>query len=306
MPDSKFDVLINFIMKQYGEDAANKLTRQLADLDKEIEINKASLKRSQESLAEWKKELASIKESMKGKWVDKNGEEWKNYQEKVKGANKAIQDNKTLIDIAKKDIKDLTEQRQNLIKTYEDEKSASERATQSQVRNLRLLAKEQILQARELNRTAGDIDRFAKPLAIGGALVVGGIFAAAKKYVDNAKEATVVTREWKRAEDEVSKAGERIGAVLAEQALPLIKDAGKIMTLIANVLEKNPGMAGAALQGGIIALTLGTLGKAVSSGLRLVADFKLDAALGLQMTAAELQLQAARTQVAAAKIGRAS
>lgn len=171
-----------------------------------------------------------------------------------------------------------------------------------QVKELRAQAKEIATRNKLLLDSAADIDRVAKPLQQYGLLVVGGIFAAANKYVNSAKEATEVTVAWKKAQDSLNESGMRIGAVLAQEALPLLKQAAELAEKIASFTEKHPEMIGVALKAGLLAITLGTIGKAVSGGIRLYADFKMDAALTLQMTAAELQLQAARMQINASGV----
>jgi hypothetical protein len=171
-----------------------------------------------------------------------------------------------------------------------------------QIRNLRAQAREITTSVRLLQDSAGDIDRFAKPLATGGALLVGGIFAAANQYVKSAKVATQTTKEWVAAQADLEQSGQRIGEILAQEALPLLKEAAVITRQVANVIERNPQIVGLALKGGLIALTLGTIGKAISSGIRLVADLKLDAALTLQNQAANLQLIASENQLRAAGI----
>lgn len=174
------------------------------------------------------------------------------------------------------------------------------RAMGIEMRNIRAQIKEIRASAALLKDSADDIDRIANPLAAGGAFVVGGIFAAASKYVKDAQEATQTTIAWKAAQDDLNRSGERIGAVLADTALPLLEDAARITGKLAGFIEANPGIAKAALNAGLISLAVGTLGKAVASGIRLVADIKLDAALGLQLQAAQLQLAASENQLAAA------
>ena len=171
-----------------------------------------------------------------------------------------------------------------------------------QIRDLRAQAKEIVANNRLLLDSAQDIDRFAKPLFTGGLLITGGIFAAANKYVKDAKVATATTIEWKAAQESLNKSGEKIGAVLAEQALPILKEAAQVTSQIAGFLRANPEVAGAALKGGLIAVTFGAIGKAVSGGIRLYADFKMDAALELQFKAAQLQVTASEMQLEAAGI----
>lgn len=171
---------------------------------------------------------------------------------------------------------------------------------QVQIRNLRSQSREIIAQTRIIRDNADDWDRLFNPLAAGGALVTGGIFAFVKNYVSDAEQATAATEGWKAAQDDLERSGDRIGEVLARETLPLLQDVSNVTRQIAGVLEAHPEVARAVLVGGIVALAAGTLGKLYTQGLRLYADIKLDKAMALQLTAAELQLQASNNQLRAA------
>lgn len=196
-----------------------------------------------------------------------------------------------------------------LYKQIEAEKKAAEALEKSkeaakkntaQIRAMRAEARLYINEARLLTDQAEDLDRVFRPLAAGGALITGGIFALANKYVKEATEATQVTEEWKAAQAALAQSGKEIGAVLAQEALPLMKEAAQIAGSLADIIEKNPEIVKATLYGGMLALAVGTIGKLYTSGLRLYADAKLDKAMLLQMSAAELQLKASENQLAAA------
>lgn len=138
-------------------------------------------------------------------------------------------------------------------------------------------------------------------LAVGTG-VVGGIFAFASKYVRDAEEATTVTIAWKRAQDDLGKSGQRIGAVLAQEALPLLRLAAKTAQEAAGFIERHPELVQAALNIGLITAGLGAVGTAVSKGIKLYADQLYLQSIPLQLRAGELQLLAAREQLAAAKL----
>src|SRR5262245_57596194 len=57
---------------------------------------------------------------------------------------------------------------------------------QLQSRELRARAATIRAEANQLKSTAGDLDKLFNPLAAGGAIVTGGIFAAVTKYVSDA------------------------------------------------------------------------------------------------------------------------
>ena len=323
---SEFDVLINMLLKGDEETLArikavtNEIKEQAIFRRREAEKTQ---QRSQEAT---KKILQDIKEQERAdneltKSIVRNSQlkirELRAQAREIQARNRILLDTASDIDRFAKPA-EKTQQRsqeatKKILPDIKEQERADNELTKSIVRNSQLKIREFRAQAREIqarNRilldTASDIDRFAKPLAAFGLLTVGGIFAAANKYVKDAKEATQTTLEWKAAQESLNKSGERIGAVLAKEALPLLKEAAVVTQKIAGFLERNPEAADFALKAGLISLAVGTIGKAVSSGIRLYADFKMDAALTLQMTAAELQLKAAQTQLTASGIKSSS
>ena len=263
MTDQNFDVYLRFLMENKdAKEGAQELIDAYEALSKSVEELGPEFKRGSTL---WKTYMQP-------------------YQEEVKKA----------IDGMRK----LGAANEQTTKTIADQN----KVVQMQITNLRRQAREITTNVRLIRDSAQDIDRFARPLAMIGTATVGGIFAFASKYVKDAKEATEVTKAWKAAQASLEKSGQEIGAVLAEEALPLLKQTAKYMDMVANVLQKNPGIAGVALKGGLIALTLGTIGKAVAGGIRFYADLKFDAALTLQNTAAQLQLKASQNQLEAAGI----
>lgn len=133
--------------------------------------------------------------------------------------------------------------------------------------------------ARELRSISRDLGQISREAFLIGATITGGIFAAANKYVKDAKEATAVTEKWKAAQDSLSKSGTRVGAVLAEQALPLLQKAATLADKAAGFVEKHPEIVSAALNAGLVLAALGAVGTAVSKGIRLVADIQYLAAV---------------------------
>jgi hypothetical protein len=222
-------------------------------------------------------------------------DELKRIQAQAKDTGKAINEG---FKAGAEGVKQTDEALKKVGKTAEE----TARKVNLEIRNLRAQARVIIQDVRLLRDQADDIDRWARPLAVGGALVAGGIFAAASKYVQDATEATQVTREWAAAQSDLERSGSRIGAVLAQEALPLLKQAATVTKQVAGILEAHPEAAKAALYGGLLATAVGSLASLRASGLRLFADIKLDRAMALQMTAAQLQLQASENQLRAAGI----
>lgn len=171
-------------------------------------------------------------------------------------------------------------------------------------------------EAQILNKTASDIRQNAEilrnssqqlqgisQLALGaGVGIVGGIFGFASKYVRDAKEATTVTTAWKAAQESLGESGQRIGSVLAQEALPMLRLAAQTAEKASQFIEKHPEIVRAALNAGVVLAGLGAVGLAVSKGIKLYADQLYLSSIPLQLRAGELQFAAAQEQLAAARI----
>ena len=156
-------------------------------------------------------------------------------------------------------------------------------------------------QIQALRGVAGQIEGVSK-LALGtGAALVGGILGFANKYVNSAKEATDTTIAWKAAQEDLNKAGNRFGAVLAQEALPLLKQAAALAGQVADFVETHPDAIRAALNTGKILIALGAIGTLAAKGIKLVADVQYLATIPAQLAAAKLQDLAADKQLLAAK-----
>lgn len=135
-----------------------------------------------------------------------------------------------------------------------------------------------------------------------GTGIVGGIFAFANKYVRDAKEATTVTVAWKEAQESLGESGQKVGAVLAQEALPLLQEAAEVAAKAAAFVEKHPEIVQAALNAGLVIAGLGAVGLAVSKGIRLYADQLYLSSIPLQLQAGQLQFAAAKEQLIAARV----
>lgn len=134
-------------------------------------------------------------------------------------------------------------------------------------------------QANEFRAISERIGQSARGLMIAGTAITGGIFGFAAKYVKDAKEATAVTERWKSAQEKLSAAGTRVGAVMAETALPLLEKAAGLAEKAAAFVESHPEIIRAALNTGMVIAALGAVGTAVAKGIRLYADVLYYAAL---------------------------
>jgi len=147
---------------------------------------------------------------------------------------------------------------------------------------------------------AGQLDGISK-LSIGvGTALVGGILGFANKYVAGAKESTAVTAAWRREQDSLNKSGTRFGAVLAQEALPLLREGARLAEGVASFVETHPEAIRAALNTGKILIGLGAIGLLVSKGISLVVDAKYLLTVPVQLQAAQLQDRAAAKQLEAA------
>lgn len=147
---------------------------------------------------------------------------------------------------------------------------------------------------------AGQLEGVSKLSLATGTALVGGILGFANKYVANAKVATAETIAWKAAQDDLNRSGERIGAVLAKEALPLLKQVTELTKGAASFVETHPEAIRAALETGKILIGLGAIGLLVSKGVKLVADAKYLLTIPVQLEAARLQDRAAEKQLEAA------
>lgn len=156
-------------------------------------------------------------------------------------------------------------------------------------------------QIQALRGVAGQIEGISKlSLATGTGLLVG-ILGFANKYVREAEVATETTIAWKKAQDELNRSGKRFGAVLAQEALPLLRQAAAFSSKVASFVENNPEAVRAALNTGKVLIGLGAIGLLVSKGIKLTADIKYLATIPAELQAAALQDLAADKQLLAAQ-----
>ncbi|MDQ3004337.1 MAG: hypothetical protein M3R47_02995 [Chloroflexota bacterium] len=155
-------------------------------------------------------------------------------------------------------------------------------------------------QIASLRTVSSHIDQVSKLSLATGTALVGGILGFANKYVSNAKVATETTIAWKSAQDDLNRSGERIGAVLAKEAIPLLREGAQLAKDVASFVETHPEAVRAALNTGKVLIGLGAIGLLVSKGVKLVADVKFLATIPIQITAAKLQDAAANKQLEAA------
>lgn len=147
---------------------------------------------------------------------------------------------------------------------------------------------------------ASQVEGLSKLSIASGAGILGGILGFANNYVNNAKEATAVTIGWKAAQDDLSKSQARIGAVLAQEALPLLREGAGLAAQVASFVETHPEAVAAALNTGKILIGLGAVGTLASKGIKLITDARYLLTIPQQLAAAKLQDAAAEKQYQAA------
>jgi hypothetical protein len=153
-----------------------------------------------------------------------------------------------------------------------------------------------------LRTISSQIQTVSRNAILAGGGLLGGALALASKYVADAEQATAVTVRWKAASEDLKDSQSRIGAVLAEQSLPLLEKAAELADKATDFIEGHPDIVSAALNAGKILVTLGIAGTLVSKGIKLVADVKYLATIPAQLAAAKLQDEAATKQLAAAQL----
>jgi hypothetical protein len=134
----------------------------------------------------------------------------------------------------------------------------------------------------------------------GGAALTGGIFAVAQNYVKNAEEATLVTRAWVAETEALQRSGAKVGAVFAQEALPLLTKAAQVAEKAANFIEKHPEIIQAALKFGVAAATVGAISTAVTKGIKITADAAYIAATANVLLGGKLVNQGGDKMLAAA------
>ena len=145
-------------------------------------------------------------------------------------------------------------------------------ALQRQMEDFEQSIEEAKKSSQELKSLSKEIAQASREAFLIGTAITGGIFAAANKYVKDAKEATAVTVAWKAAQEGLNRSGTRIGASLAQEALPLLERAAVISDKVAGFVESHPEIVRAALNTGLVVASLGAVGIAVSKGIRIYAD----------------------------------
>jgi hypothetical protein len=152
-----------------------------------------------------------------------------------------------------------------------------------------------------LNQLSGMVGGLSRGALVTGGGILGGAFLEVNKYVNDAKEATAITRAWKQETDSLAKSRARVDEVLAREALPMLRQAARYANEAAAFVEQHPEIVQAVLNTGKILVGIGIIGTVLSKGIKLIADISWITTIGTQLSAAKLQNVAADKQLAAAQ-----
>ena len=162
-----------------------------------------------------------------------------------------------------------------------------------------------------MRNVAEDIEAIAKPLLLIGGGIFVGLFGLAQKYVSTTKDINATTERWQQNQLKIQRAQDKIGRVAAETLLPYYERLADLAGKIASYIERNPEVAEGALKVGAITLAIGTIGMAVSKGIKFFAGEKVEDAANKMLLAARLmngaadkELQAAGLEGATSGIGK--
>lgn len=199
-------------------------------------------------------------------------------------------------DSVERKLKDVDEQVKTVTKSYQLQAKVIRAEVAASMSDT---AKAQLAQVKSLNDQLGGVSRAGLGLGLG---ITGGIFAAASKYVKDAKEATDVTRQWEAAQRSLESSGQRIGAVFAEQALPALQQAARLAESTSKFVQSHPDLVQAALKTGEVVAAISAVGLLVNRGVKLYTDARTLLFGSEQIAAARMQDAAATKQLIAARL----
>jgi len=156
--------------------------------------------------------------------------------------------------------------------------------------------------ARELEQTSVKLRRFSREAFEAGAIISIGLYEFANKYVEKAKEATETTIRWKRAQEDIDKSSQRVGAVLAHELLPFLQSAAKVIEKAASFVESHPEAIAAGVKLGAVLIGVSLIAKAAATGISLKADLATITAAALRKQAADIDKQSSLIFLEAAQI----
>lgn len=140
-----------------------------------------------------------------------------------------------------------------------------------------------------------------------GLLAVGPFIASAVAFAKEAEnmkklggEMDPVAAKWIEMQESLKKSTLSVGKTTATVLMPYLTQLAEIAAKGAAIVEQHPEIIEAALKIGAAVLTVGTLGKLATDGLKMVVDMKFVSASATNMLAGEAMIKAAATNLEAA------
>lgn len=155
-----------------------------------------------------------------------------------------------------------------------------------------------------MKQSADKLGAISQTMFVAGSAIVGGLYLAAKKEADRVIEAggkvDAVTIRWIAANERITASQQKIGKSAEAAVLPLLEKVAGLAENAADFVDKNPDLISAALNIGVWTAGIGSIGVAVSKGIKLAADIKYLAAT------AQFTIDAAAMNTAAATMFEAA
>jgi len=136
------------------------------------------------------------------------------------------------------------------------------------------------------------INIVAQSAALAGGAILTGMVASANNYAKSSGEINATTEAWAANQKSIANSQEKIGKVAADTLLPVYTAIAGYVAQFATWLEKNPEAATAALDIGAVLIGVGVIGRAVSQGIRLIADIQ---AATIYLTSSGVMMKASET-----------
>jgi hypothetical protein len=206
------------------------------------------------------------------------------------GSKKAAAALKSLDEVVKKSNKDQKQSAEDLIKANQKVVSsylAGQHAVQEEARQAQSEWRRQQFKGRsllEISQTA----------VVASAAVMGLMTKAATDYIANAKVGTEVTYEWKAATRSLQESYARVGATIAQEALPTLQLAASVAGKVSTFVAAHPELVKAALSATGVVLAVSTLALIAAKGFRLYADLGYILATNAEVAAAAVYAAATK------------
>jgi chromosome segregation ATPase len=230
----------------------------LSDFNKEVDaLNKASKDGADNS----KKAVDKVKDSIK-----QSAAELKQERQEANAVNREIAKLAGIARVSEQAIEKLPDHVYKL----------GQNALQAQLNFHKVRAEIQ-----GLTRASSAMQQVGQGLTLFGVAAVGGLFAAGSKEANrqrDAREMTVTTEQWLKAQRQIELSWERVGRVAEATVLPALQQVAGYAEKASKYIEAHPELAKTLLMAGVVAAGLGTILTVAAKGIRIYADVKYLAA----------------------------